>query len=166
MCAVPPFTFRMPTDRRDNADGANLNVGTGHVDVQVIIDPMMTLRGECRNGYGGPVIALREWDEQVFLHELLHAAVEYAQPPLATTYPPHGHDVISRIEVALWETGWRMTGLRVRRIHEPHCNTACGPGTHYLSDGVGMPHMHRTDLGHQCGECVSVVPPAATGDRL
>lgn len=134
-----PFTLRMPTDRAaNNADGAELNVGINHIDVQVVLDPTMALRGECRNGYGGPVIALREWDEQVFLHELLHAATGYAQPLLAATYPPEGHEVIARIEVALWETGWRMTtdaGLRgrVEALAEQLDNEADGicPRGHY-----------------------------------
>ena len=102
-----PFTMRVPTNRADNTDGEVLNIGTNHVDVQVVLDPTMDLRGEHRPGYGGSVIALREWDEQVFLHELLHVATGWVQPQLAATHPPHGHDVISRIEVALWETGWR-----------------------------------------------------------
>lgn len=104
-----PFTLRVPTNRADNPDGETLNVGTQHVDVAVIHDPELTVRGECRQGYGGPVIALREWDEQVFLHELLHVATGYAQPLITTTHPPHGHEVIARIEVALWETGWRFS---------------------------------------------------------
>lgn len=112
MTPILPFVLRVPTDRADNPGGEHLNVGTNHVDVQVILDPDMTLRGECRQGYGGPVIALREWNEQVFLHELLHVATGYAQPLIATTHPPHGHEVISRIEVALWETGWRLSGNR------------------------------------------------------
>ena len=103
-----PMTIRIPTDR-ERRDGpiTTPNTGVCYVDVQVILDPDMDVLGECRNGYGGPVIALREWNEQVFLHELLHAATAYTQPLLTTTYPPHGHEVISRIEVALWETGWR-----------------------------------------------------------
>lgn len=43
-------------------------------------------------------------------------------------------------------------------IHEPRCNTNCEPGQHYLSDGIGWPHIHRTDLASECGECV--IPPA------
>ena len=104
-----PFTIRVPTNRVDNPGGEALNVGTQHVDVQVILDPDMSMLGECRQGYGGPVIALREWNEQVFLHELLHVATGYAQPLIVTTHPPHGHEVISRVEVALWETGWRLS---------------------------------------------------------
>jgi len=108
LAAVLPFTLRVPVDRVPNDDGVALNVGTQHIDVRVIADPTMEGRGETRHGFDGPVIALREWNEQVFLHELLHVVTGYAQPLLSATHPPHGHDVISRIEVALWETGWRM----------------------------------------------------------
>ena len=111
MIPTLPFVLRVPTDRADNPGGEALNVGARYVDVQVILDPDMALRGECRHGYGGPVIALREWNEQVFLHELLHVATGYAQPLIAITHPPHGHEVINRIEVALWETGWRLSEI-------------------------------------------------------
>lgn len=116
---TPLFMFRMPTNRADNPDGTELNTGTNHVDVQVILDPDMERKGECRVGYGGPVIALREWDEQVFLHEVLHAVLGYTHPLVATIYPPHGHEVISRIEVALWETGWRRMTIH----HDPTPDT-------------------------------------------
>lgn len=107
-----PFALRVPTDRVLPNDGSVLNVGRDHNAVSVLLDPEMSLRGETRYDYdynGGllPTIALREWNEQVFLHELLHVATAQCQPLLTTTYPPHGHDVISRIEVVLWETGWR-----------------------------------------------------------
>lgn len=42
-------------------------------------------------------------------------------------------------------------------VHEPHCNTECRPGWHYLSSGVGMVHLHRTDLGAECGQCHQAV---------
>lgn len=103
------FVLRVPTDREPNDDGA-LNRGRNYVDVQVVIQPDLDKRGEHRPGYGGSVIALREWNEQVFLHELLHAATAYSGwwiDPQRQVSDPHGHDVISRIEVALWETGWR-----------------------------------------------------------
>jgi hypothetical protein len=45
-------------------------------------------------------------------------------------------------------------------IHEPRCNTYCVPGSHHLTSGIGFPHIHRTDLVSECGECVS--PPGAT----
>lgn len=46
-------------------------------------------------------------------------------------------------------------------IHEPRCNTYCVPGTHHLSDGIGFPHIHRTDLAAECGECA--IRPASDG---
>jgi hypothetical protein len=50
-------------------------------------------------------------------------------------------------------------------VHEPRCNTYCIPGRHHLTDGIGYPHLHRTDLTGECGECVtpSPVPPVAGG---
>lgn len=59
------------------------------------------------------VIRMREWNERVFLHELLHLLVEY----------PHLFDVLGKpdpqlriteravqvIEDGLWEMGWRWT---------------------------------------------------------
>jgi hypothetical protein len=44
--------------------------------------------------------------------------------------------------------------------HEPRCNTYCRPGSHYLTDGIGYPHIHRTDIGAECGECH---PPTEEG---
>jgi hypothetical protein len=41
----------------------------------------------------------------------------------------------------------------MRAIHEPRCNTSCEPDRHHLTDGIGMPHIHRTDLAMCCGEC-------------
>ncbi len=103
-----PFALRVPTDRLFN-DTGNMNEGVNYVKVQVVEDPELEHRGLTTHDHGGSVITLREWDEQVFLHELLHVATAYCQPSLFDTHPPHGHDVLARIEVALWETGWRMT---------------------------------------------------------
>lgn len=44
-------------------------------------------------------------------------------------------------------------------IHEPRCNTYCAPGDHHLTSGIGFPHLHRTDLNGECGECVN--PPGS-----
>lgn len=111
-----PFTVRVPLDRNRDNDGQRPNVGERHVEVRVILDPEMEKLGECRwdvPTYTGnaPTIALREWNEQVFLHELLHVATGHSawwSDPQRQINDPEGHDVISRIEVALWETGWRQ----------------------------------------------------------
>lgn len=42
-------------------------------------------------------------------------------------------------------------------IHEPRCNTMCRPGAHYLTAGIGYPHIHRTDLDSECGACVAAL---------
>lgn len=47
-------------------------------------------------------------------------------------------------------------------IHEPRCNTYCTPGAHYLTSGIGYPHLHRTDLASECGECL---PPERSNDE-
>lgn len=48
---------------------------------------------------------------------------------------------------------------QIRAIHEPRCNTYCQPGRHYLTSGIGYPHLHRTDLAAECGGCV--IPPGS-----
>jgi hypothetical protein len=51
-------------------------------------------------------------------------------------------------------------GAPQRTVHEPRCNTNCSPGWHYLTSGIGFPHIHRTDLGGECGACV--IQPGST----
>lgn len=104
-----PTRLRIPLDRNRSPGADRLNEGTNHLDVAIEIDPTLDRRGEVR-GLGQPfgeprvVIVLREWNEQVLLHELLHVL----PLPGATDADPHNHDVVSRVEVALWETGWRL----------------------------------------------------------
>ena len=107
------IVFRVPLDRaRDNRDGERPNVGIDHIEVPVVIDPGLSRRGEVQNTYdGGRRIVLREWDEQVLLHELLHVALTRVSPLNTITEDPFDHNVIARIEVALWETGWRCTSV-------------------------------------------------------
>lgn len=45
------------------------------------------------------------------------------------------------------------------QVHEPRCNTYCTPGSHHLTSGIGYPHLHRTDLAGECGECGASGPP-------
>jgi hypothetical protein len=107
----PLTTLRLPMDYEVGRDGRNR--GRAHLDVHVVLDASMERRGEVRglgqpysatNGFSDPVfIALSEWDEQVLLHEVLHVL----GLPGATEHDPYNHRTINRIEVALWETGWR-----------------------------------------------------------
>ncbi len=98
--------LRIPTNRALNSDDEALNVGVDYIDVEIRIDPNYPLRGEHIPAYGGDIIFLRESNEQVLLHEILHVALRNV-PEIRTEKDPHGHNIISRIEVALWETGWR-----------------------------------------------------------
>lgn len=101
--------LRVPLSRVANSGG--LNQGSDHIDVPVIIDPELGPRGETRRDHGYATtdtsIVLREWNEQVLLHELLHVLLDGRVP--TTPADPHGHEAISRVEVGLWETGWRMS---------------------------------------------------------
>lgn len=104
------IVLRVPLDRAlDNRAGERLNVGVDHVAVPVVIDPTLSKRGETQNTHDGRRIVLREWNEQVLLHELLHVALTRISPLNTITEDPDDHNVIARIEVALWETGWRLT---------------------------------------------------------
>lgn len=66
------------------------------------------------NGVFDPlVIELKEWNERVFLHELLHLLMGYPHlfehdEPDATK--PISETAVQIIEDALWDMGWRMTG--------------------------------------------------------
>jgi hypothetical protein len=104
------IVLRVPLDRATgNRDGGGLNVGADHIDVPVVIDPALAKRGETQHTYDGKRIVLREWNEQVLLHELLHVALTRVSPLNTVTEDPDDHNVIARLEVALWETGWRLT---------------------------------------------------------
>lgn len=106
--AVPAYLM-VPTDRIPS-DGTTKNVGANHVEVEVVYDADLPTLGQHEARYGGHRITLREPDEQVLLHELLHVALAYC-PGVRTEADPYGHEVISRVEVALWETGWRLAAL-------------------------------------------------------
>lgn len=108
-----PTSIRIPLNRKENGGGApgdaRLNEGTEHIDVPIVIDPDLGPLGEAGFTYDHTrVIRLREWNEQVLLHEILHVVLD---PVITLGAPedPYGHNIIARVEVALWESGWRLT---------------------------------------------------------
>lgn len=109
----PVIVLRVPFNRAREVDGTLLNKGDNYHDVSVFIDPDLPVLGE-RQSVDGYVrserIVLREWNEQVLLHELIHVALLNVHDRISCEGDPHGHDIVSRVEVALWETGWRPTG--------------------------------------------------------
>lgn len=90
----------------------------GH-EVTVCYDADLPRRGETRDwATRTPTIVLREWDEQVFLHELLHVVLErrlvayhagsdWESLDGTLTAPREG--IVASVETALWDFGWRWT---------------------------------------------------------
>lgn len=105
-------TLRVPLGRVSNPNGDRLNQGCEYVDVPVVIDSTLDVLGMTKrvpnNSSIDFTIILREWNEQVLLHELLHIMLDHRVP--ASVGDPYRHDVISAVEVGLWETGWRLPG--------------------------------------------------------
>lgn len=116
--------LRVPTDRLLPNPGERLNIGVQHVDVEVVIESGLSTLGKHESFYGGDRITLREWNEQVFLHELLHVVLDRAGLT-RTDDDPHLHNIISRVEVALWETGWRLSPC-VLPPAGAECPSQCG----------------------------------------
>jgi hypothetical protein len=108
----------IPSGYIKDAD-TGLNVGTDPIQVLVRYDPGLPTLGQTSSAPFGPstVITLREWSEQVFLHELLHVATRpyYEGGYYQAADDPDGHQLVNRIEVALWEAGFRRSGRAVER---------------------------------------------------
>lgn len=91
-----------------------LRYGTNHHKVEVWEKFDLDRPGKCdqyvynlANGCG-PVITVRDFDDdQVLLHEILHAVLG---APGATEDDPEGHAIIGMVEVALWDAGYRRNG--------------------------------------------------------
>lgn len=99
---IVPMNYRWDADEE-------INRGSAYIEVPVKYEPDLAVRGERRiNPYGDCPIVLREPNEQVLLHEILHVVIE----GYGSLDDPHAHRLINRIEVALWETGWRITDPR------------------------------------------------------
>ena len=88
-------------------------------EVTVCYDANLSRRGETRDCQTDhPTIVLREWDERVFLHELLHVAldkrlIEYHAgadwESLDGTLTAPRERIVGEVETALWDFGWRWT---------------------------------------------------------
>lgn len=83
-----------------------LHTPDGSLIVTVVIEPELDALGRCYpvHGYStvSYLIALREWNEQVLLHELLHAILGHIIPESVPGYwQVTPHNVINAVEVAL-----------------------------------------------------------------
>lgn len=82
--------------------------------VPVVIDAGLAGRGIYTYAHDwSRVIVLRDPDQQVLLHEALHAFVDPIVPPAGegdANRNSLNHQIINMIEVGLWESGWRRHG--------------------------------------------------------
>lgn len=99
-------TLRIPFGYVRDLPPDTLNRPANWYDVPVIVDPDLKTLGQTESQYAGTVILLREPNEQVLLHELLHLICGGIG---ITDEDPFGHRLINRLEVALWGLGWRRT---------------------------------------------------------
>ncbi|HEY9263241.1 MAG TPA: hypothetical protein VIQ11_01390 [Mycobacterium sp.] len=97
----------------------NARVQFGGIEVKVRYDRSLPVRGQTRRWQtDNPTIVLREWDERVFLHELLHVALErrlqeYHRGSDWTSFDASLQDpreaIVKHVEDSLWEFGWRWS---------------------------------------------------------
>ena len=99
-------TLRLPFDYVRDLPPDTLNQPAQFYEVPVYVDPDLETLGKFENQYASVAIFLRERNDQVLLHEILHLA---SAGMGRTEEDPHGHRLINRIEVALWATGWRRS---------------------------------------------------------
>lgn len=83
-------------------DGKGLRQPSEHIDVKVVVWPLLDDLGVVRRLHGYSItetfIVLREMNRQVLLHELLHVILDGRLP---STETEHGHAIIGAIEVGL-----------------------------------------------------------------
>jgi hypothetical protein len=77
------------------------------IDCWVRHDPTLKTRGIVRNAPGCREIALREYDERVLLHEVLHRLIQTQHPDWAGSAIEER--LVHGIELGLWEMGWRWS---------------------------------------------------------
>jgi len=93
---------------------------------KVKIDPTLKPRGECQHTrpgiYEPATIVLRQWDEEVFLHEILHALLREANMVMTHTDVPRvsadEEELVSQVSHGLYEMGWRLVPLEVDLISD------------------------------------------------
>ena len=99
-----PTSVSLSLQAQPGPDGLNRPVEPREWPIQ--IDPNLGPRGEYQNVYGSSAIVLREWNEQVLLHEVLHVLLD----PLTRRQEGDGynHRVVAPVEASLFHAGWRF----------------------------------------------------------
>lgn len=99
-------------DKKVPGDANTLNQAEGTVAIPVAIAPDLPTLGESSYQYDySQVIRLRQWDEQVLLHEVLHILVGRVLPSdtdgTRLGLGQYHHELINELEVGLTTAGWR-----------------------------------------------------------
>lgn len=88
--------------------GTDFRIDVPEIDCRVVFDSRLEHRGIVRNAVGTREIALREYDERVLLHEVLHRIIQTGNS--VWVYDVEGHErLVQRLERGLWAMGWRWT---------------------------------------------------------
>lgn len=102
---------------------------------------------------GGRVMRLREWNERVFLHEVLHGLLQPYLPHGAYGYTtgfvedPKHELAVRAIENCLWEMGWRWQVEPAFGCGaEPSCRS-CGCGSVDYAAHCTCVHRDTTETG-------------------
>lgn len=98
-------------------------VAAGSLNITVVQDTSLGTRGETAVGYDRSVyVKLREYDERVLLHEVLHVAVRTdEQRPLEHEQEER---LVRRLTSVLWGMGWRWRGLEQTAVQVEEDRTA------------------------------------------
>ena len=89
------------------AHGDYITVGSWKI--HILYDPDLPTLGLTDTEYAGGVIRLREWNERVFLHEILHVLLNRWLSKIEGEFDgkPAWEKAVQQVEDALWDMGWR-----------------------------------------------------------
>lgn len=116
-CFLRSTRTRPSNEPRETMPNFPFFLDTHGLNIEVVHDPELEHRGILRStAVCGREIALREYDERVLLHEVLHRLIHtnpdqgvgfIGEPfPLTTDEQER---LVAHLERGLWEMGWRWT---------------------------------------------------------
>lgn len=101
---VAPTSIRLALQAERGEDG--MWRPKAPFDVPIVYDSTLDGPGMVENAYGHTQIILREWNEQVLLHEVLHILLGSLIP--ARVGDEFGHLSLTPVEASLFHAGWRF----------------------------------------------------------
>lgn len=122
-----PRSVRLTRGHTKDEHGICQPVATYHVPITY--NPDLATKGLVTS-FADPAIVLREWDEQVLLHEVLHLLLAPFLPwtDFRGAENPRHHEAVREVEVALTAAGWRFTRNGSVQRPETGAQEPCVPG--------------------------------------